>query len=859
MSVTQQFRPSVKFLICACFLALIVIPHLPVEAYTLPDTGQTKCYDNSGEIPCPAPGERFYGQDAQYRGPQPAHRDNGDGASYTLNDGLVAYYPFNGNADDESGNGNHGTINNAVFVGGKLGLGLEFSGDLSSYVEVPHSDSLSPSTAITISLWARENTASPAYSSLIYKAGGEPIGWCGDRTYSLWTTSSAGIHLASTPEGSTNQTYCNSPSGVYGLGEFFHVVGVINTTDHTMRTYVNGVKVQECPYAGDQIRSGNYPLRIGGHFHYGGDQYNFNGIIDEVRIYNRALSEAEVYQLYSGSDQAWFGYYSNLNNPNGQWSFGWKASIDGTLNLYDTNVADYRGEHWVDAQHCAPYPELIPNLRKNTSPGILYGVAPGEVAIHPGFDGEFSVVRWTAPNTGTFRVEGVFGAGDIGSMSYYILQNGAMKYQQINDPLDGIFSFVSSVVQGEQIDFIVGPNTDILGDHAGWNGSTPLRLMIAEATELTIAQTPMSGPPGTTFVEWGTGFTPNSTATLHFKKPDGTEYPTRQVELDSIGHFEITYPAPWDKPPGTYTWWAIDDTSGGKSNVVSYVIEGRIGELTRFVVLENGGDIGAHAVGEWFEITVTGRDDAGNVIQDFNDQVSLSDLTGTLQPSSVPLKNGTWSGSVAVRYPHSNDQISAAYGGISGSSNPFQVGGSGCANTIGGWVQDRDRKPLSNASVLLRAAGTSQSQAVAMTNEDGTFKFGSRPCGKYEMYAVWEGHTSPLQVVDNTATEAEIKLKVDWLDISGSNTPVILIAGFLGSTLDSKDSPKNFYAAWLPGKVGDSDAKLVFNGSSVVGWEKLVSELKKAGHPVYELPWDWRMSVNTRKPMNAIMAVMKSA
>lgn len=37
---------------------------------TWPDTGQTKCYDNdSVEIPCPSPGEPFYGQDAQYQGP----------------------------------------------------------------------------------------------------------------------------------------------------------------------------------------------------------------------------------------------------------------------------------------------------------------------------------------------------------------------------------------------------------------------------------------------------------------------------------------------------------------------------------------------------------------------------------------------------------------------------------------------------------------------------------------------------------------------------------------------------------------------------------------------------------------------
>ena len=62
----------------------------PAEAYRLPDSGQTKCYDNAGnEIACPAPGERFHGQDGNYSGPQPAYKDNGDGTVSDLNTGLM--------------------------------------------------------------------------------------------------------------------------------------------------------------------------------------------------------------------------------------------------------------------------------------------------------------------------------------------------------------------------------------------------------------------------------------------------------------------------------------------------------------------------------------------------------------------------------------------------------------------------------------------------------------------------------------------------------------------------------------------------------------------------------------------------
>ncbi|MCI5120478.1 MAG: hypothetical protein D3908_04640, partial [Candidatus Electrothrix sp. AUS4] len=87
-----------------------------------------------------------------------------------------------------------------------------------------------------------------------------------------------------------------------------------------------------------------------------------------------------------------------------------------------------------------------------------------------------------------------------------------------------------------------------------------------------VAQSPMSGPPGTTFTQWGTGFTANSTAILHFKKPDGTEYPTQEQAMDSTGHFETSYTAPTDKEPGQYTWWAIDGPTGISSNQVTYTI-----------------------------------------------------------------------------------------------------------------------------------------------------------------------------------------------------------------------------------------------------------------------------------------------
>lgn len=92
----------------------------------------------------------------------------------------------------------------------------------------------------------------------------------------------------------------------------------------------------------------------------------------------------------------------------------------------------------------------------------------------------------------------------------------------------------------------------------------------------TIAQTPEIGIPGvTTFAQWGTGFTPYRTATLHFCVQGTNNCSTLSQNLDSIGHFDIPYPVPANKPLGIYEWWAEDDFTHVTSNIVTYKIISR--------------------------------------------------------------------------------------------------------------------------------------------------------------------------------------------------------------------------------------------------------------------------------------------
>lgn len=75
-----------------CSVLLLLTPLVAEAAerpYVVVDTGQDRCYDDRGAIAPPTPRQSFYGQDAQYTGPKPAYRDNGDGTISDLNTGLM--------------------------------------------------------------------------------------------------------------------------------------------------------------------------------------------------------------------------------------------------------------------------------------------------------------------------------------------------------------------------------------------------------------------------------------------------------------------------------------------------------------------------------------------------------------------------------------------------------------------------------------------------------------------------------------------------------------------------------------------------------------------------------------------------
>lgn len=211
-------------------------------------------------------------------------------AAADITTGLVAWYPMNGNAQDASGNGNHGTI-----VGGLVPtidrFGTQFGAyhfnGLDSYIQVPSSTSLaSPVSAVTQAAWVFFDGMSLIGSSFA------PI------TMKSTSTTNAFMYRMSATLGALGAGYTDwlhqydtlLPS--FSLNQWYHVATVFDGT--SVRYYVDGARIDSIATA-VAIVPDTRDLTIGADFP--GTLEIFNGDIDDVRIYARALTDADIAEL----------------------------------------------------------------------------------------------------------------------------------------------------------------------------------------------------------------------------------------------------------------------------------------------------------------------------------------------------------------------------------------------------------------------------------------------------------------------------------------------------------------------------------------------------------------------------------
>ncbi len=246
--------------------------------------------------------------------------------------GLMAWYKFNGNAGDSSGNGNHGTVNGATLTIDRFGnsnCAYQFNGS-NNYIEIPKSVSIEPTTSISICVWIKEDVNTNQWIPILDKRWSTTIDpWS---SYALYSTNS------NTPTPFSNKYFNGFSNGVSGTGkncisstspQTIKWVFLASTYDGSnMKLYVNGVLESIVSMSGN-LGYSFMDLYIGNNSE--GSQW-FKGAIDDITIHNRALSACEIKKMY---------YSVSIPNPKANFTITSNSSQclpNNLFNLKDSSV-----------------------------------------------------------------------------------------------------------------------------------------------------------------------------------------------------------------------------------------------------------------------------------------------------------------------------------------------------------------------------------------------------------------------------------------------------------------------------------------------------------------------------------------
>ena len=224
-----------------------------------------------------------------------------DASDYNVNNtpggtnDLVMYLPFDGNLLDLSENNNNGSFKEGASIvsDGKINQALSLDASSKDYIEVADSDSLDITDEITLEAWTKLSSlpAKNYDAPIITKASGTDYGvW-----NLVWKNNEGTIspRIEISIDGSGYSVY----GGTIPITDvWYHIVGTFDGT--TMRIYVNGAEEKSTNYPGI-IDTNNLNLQLGKQFWCGSIYSYWDGLIDEVKIYDRALSATEVLAHYN--------------------------------------------------------------------------------------------------------------------------------------------------------------------------------------------------------------------------------------------------------------------------------------------------------------------------------------------------------------------------------------------------------------------------------------------------------------------------------------------------------------------------------------------------------------------------------
>jgi hypothetical protein len=270
---------------------------------------------------------------------------HGQTPKYVPDSGLVGWWPFNGNANDVSGNGNNGTVTGATLISGKNGANNSayFFNGVSDFITIPDTNLLDFTNAFTISVWVRLDE---------YSNGDERV-VIGKQRFANATgyqlTASSAHHSSRYMGAIINNNLSSvvaSDSLALNKWEFLSMT----YGSGVLKLYRNGI-LENSVNSSIVLNNSTQPVFFGKEF---GNSRYFKGGLDDIGFWNRALSESEILALYNSCElnvskhpsnltsqinsNATFTVNSNKINSNYQWQSDLGT---GFQNL--TNAGQYSG------------------------------------------------------------------------------------------------------------------------------------------------------------------------------------------------------------------------------------------------------------------------------------------------------------------------------------------------------------------------------------------------------------------------------------------------------------------------------------------------------------------------------------
>jgi hypothetical protein len=211
-------------------------------------------------------------------------------------DGLLAHWTMDeivaGVVPDASGRGHDATVGpegvQLELTPGMIGKALKLKEDQQAFLKVAKSEDFALAKNITVMAWIKPAARAKTYEILCMKGdkSGEPP-WPGWRFRFFWTRIAFEYGTADGKQPRASSPEWSAPAGFWS-----HVAATFD--ERTIRIYVNGVEKASAPGEGDILPNKSRPLIIGNYIGRK-NAYAFDGLLDDVKVFNRVLTEQEIF------------------------------------------------------------------------------------------------------------------------------------------------------------------------------------------------------------------------------------------------------------------------------------------------------------------------------------------------------------------------------------------------------------------------------------------------------------------------------------------------------------------------------------------------------------------------------------